>query len=168
MALAGVSSGAAERGLVCYAWASGAPSCAALRGSWGCERLVPVAVAGGDDGGRGGAGPCEERVLASCMLVSRDRRGEEKNKVGWGWVDGRVVRGAQMRRSRVKAQAPRTRSKQWRESTVACAEEQGEEGRKTRARITKGSSKRVVEGKVAKRKKSEGSDGGTKEVWIMV
>ncbi|KAF8147229.1 hypothetical protein K438DRAFT_1944227 [Mycena galopus ATCC 62051] len=74
-ALAGLSSGAAEKGPM---------------------RLVCVAVAGGDDGGREGAGLREER--------RPKRRGTERGEVGMG---GRRIGacGAQLRRSRVKAQA---------------------------------------------------------------
>jgi hypothetical protein len=57
-----------------------------------------------------------------------------------------------MGRSRVKAQTPRTRSNQWRESKgVHRGTGRGEEGSTTRARITKGSSKRVVEGEGGKK-----------------
>jgi hypothetical protein len=57
------------------------------------------------------AGVCEERVLASCMLGNRNQRGEGKSKAEWGvggWKSGAC--GAQVRRSEVKAQAPRLRS----------------------------------------------------------
>jgi hypothetical protein len=60
-----------------------------------------------------------------------------------------------MRRSRVKAQAPRTHSKEWRESMVGVHRRtggRGEEGWTTRARIKKGSKKRVVEGEGGKKK----------------
>ncbi|KAJ6505033.1 hypothetical protein C8R45DRAFT_923341 [Mycena sanguinolenta] len=68
-------------------------------------RLMRVAVAGGDNRGRGGAGggagPCEER--------RPKRREKEQGRVGIG---GRKsgAHGGQMRRSRVKEQAQRTRS----------------------------------------------------------
>jgi hypothetical protein len=83
MALAGVSSGAAEKGPMAQ-WglrtnrASSSHSAGlGLRAGLRTKRrdaravvlrLMPVAVAGGDDGGRSGAGggaePCKERVLA--------------------------------------------------------------------------------------------------------
>jgi hypothetical protein len=92
-------------------------------------------------------GPVKRR----CLLVNRDRRGEEKNKAGGRKSD---ACGARMRRSRLKAQTPRTRSKQQRESTVGVrgGTGRGEEGWTTRARITKGRSKWVVEGEGGKKR----------------
>jgi hypothetical protein len=83
---------------------------------------------------------------------TQKRRGKEtegKSKVDRGVGERNSgACGAQMRRSGLKAQAPKRRSQQWREGTVNMREAQmgrGEEGWTTRARIKKGSARRVVE-----------------------
>ncbi|KAF8147244.1 hypothetical protein K438DRAFT_2090707 [Mycena galopus ATCC 62051] len=72
-------------------------------------RLVRVAVAGGDDGGSGGAGPCEE--------TRPKRRGKEQGGVGMG---GRKS-GAWHVNEKEQGEVSNGEKARW-----ACAEEQGE------------------------------------------
>ncbi|KAJ7836413.1 hypothetical protein B0H13DRAFT_1913080 [Mycena leptocephala] len=87
----------------------------------------------------------------------KKNRGKELGGVGMGGRKSGAC-GAQMRRSRVKAQAPRTRSKQWRESTVGVRRGtggRGEDGWTTRVKITKEARSGWWRGKVARRKRSK-------------
>jgi hypothetical protein len=120
---------------------------------------------------------CEERVLASCLLGNRDRRGEGRGTEGkskaergvGGWKSGAC--GAQMRRS---ASAKYVQSAMVAKVQWACAEEQGEEeGWAMRTRIMKGDANRVVEReganeKTADKKRSWGmrwrDEGGYRKV----